>query len=89
MGEAKEIFALISQARRDMPRNQLVARLCDELEKRMIVSAAPDNTHQRQEWMRVGGEIGKAVSGRGKFDRNAYQRELMRKRRAAAKNQHP
>jgi hypothetical protein len=55
------IGQIIAKLRRDMPHNQLVLRVCDELER---LTRAHNAT------------------GEAKFDRNAYQREYMRIRRA-------
>ena len=67
----------MEKLRRDMPRNGLVMRVCDELEK--LLKARSSTVEQRPLKPKVEGSI---PSGSSKFDRNAYQREYMRKRRA-------
>ena len=53
---------VIDKLRRDMPRNEMVMRVCDELERLRKPDALFEARHG--------------------FDRRAYQREYMRKRRA-------
>lgn len=81
-----ELTKTIARVRRAMPRNADVMSLCDALEARLatVEKVEPERT--------IGGVpvsaarvIAKAIRNRTdkpKFDRNAYQRELMRKRRA-------
>jgi hypothetical protein len=81
----KELLKTISRLRRAMPRNEDVMALCDALEARLLKSEQPP----KYEHAEVGYEIATNENGDRvgnmtvkKFDKTAYQREYMRKRRA-------
>lgn len=73
MTDLTEITKAIGRHRRAMPRNEDALLICRELELRLqapgVLKAA---TPKKEE-------------ATAKFDKTAYQRELMRKRRAAAR----
>lgn len=69
----------VDALRRAMPRNTLVLDVCDRLEAR--IKAKPVANHANA------APANSANGTKPKRDRRAYQRELMRKRRAAAKQQ--
>ena len=66
-----DIQAALGRVRRAMPRNQDVMLICDALAERLALVGRPLKSKYR--------------TPDGKFDRVSYQRELMRKRRAAQK----
>jgi uncharacterized membrane protein len=70
----------IAELRRNMPRNSTAMRVCDALENLIIAESKRASAVA---------EIVKAASDQAvdipKFDKTAYQRDYMRKRRAAAK----
>jgi hypothetical protein len=68
----KELLKTISRLRRAMPRNEDVMALCDALEARLLKSDEPT----------IKADDEAAPINRPKFDKTAYQREYMRKRRA-------
>ena len=68
----------VEKLRRDMPRNGLVMRVCDELDR--LLKERTVVPHPRESWLHK--TTPGSQGGRATFDRNAYQREYMRKRRA-------
>ena len=67
----QQATATIGRLRRNMPRNPDVLQLCEFAEALMVRTPEAKPKSKR--------------AAEGSFDRRAYQRELMRKRRAAAK----
>lgn len=69
-------FFIIARIRRTMPRNVDVMAVCDELEARLMAPAPEPKVVERI--------VEKLVEppSKPKFDKRAYQRDLMRKRRA-------
>lgn len=65
-----ESMQAIAKLRRDMPRNKMVMDVCDAFEDMLV-----------RDHITAQGE----AEEQAKFDRVAYQREYMRKRRAADK----
>lgn len=77
--DANELTKTIGRLRRAQPMNPDTNEVCTALEQLLRVQQV--TLHKMTEKKP---EQDEPASG-GKFDRNAYQRELMRKRRAAAK----
>jgi hypothetical protein len=77
---SNELLKDIAELRRNMPRNSMVLRVCQALEAALIDAA-------RREMIKgiingVPEQIEKATSITKSFDKTAYQRDYMRKRRA-------
>lgn len=69
-------FLIIARIRRTMPRNVDVMAVCDELEARLTAPLPEPKIVERV--------VERIVEppAKPKFDKKAYQRDLMRKRRA-------
>jgi hypothetical protein len=67
-------MAVVARLRRAQPRNADTMLVCDELERSLLrVSTAPANN------------VSKPAKAPANTDRKAYMRDLMRKKRAAAR----
>ena len=74
---SNSIFSDIAKIRRDMPRNQIVMRICDALEAELTLPS--------QQELNVASAIVAKHKAECKFDKTAYQRDYMRKKRQAEK----
>ena len=63
----ESLFSVIARVRRAMPRNADVMRICDAAERSAVAVGIAKVSLRR---------------GANKFDKTAYQRDYMRKRRA-------
>ena len=80
-----KLLPIIARVRRAMPRNEDVMAVCDAAE-RLSLEAAEDERDAEIARKRLAQlkerVVGLAGPSKAKFDRRAYQRDLMRKRRA-------
>lgn len=89
----ESLSQVIARVRRAMPRNADVMRLCDELEAARGRIAGRDRAHYAEApvVLAVGSNASnqsnrpQSNQSNGAFDKRAYQRDLMRRRRAAAR----
>jgi len=82
MDDNIELTHVIARLRRAQPRNADTQVVCDELERRLVnphAGAEPSASPQG-----IGRTVG-SIPATGAKDRKTYMRDLMRKRRAAAK----
>lgn len=85
---SNELLRDIAELRRNMPRNATAMRVCDALEARLTETSMPQKYEHREiGYAFVDMPDGNVVGNfyQGKFDKKAYQRGYMRKRRAAEK----
>lgn len=76
----REVMTAVARLRRMMPRNadaMLVCEYVEQVANRVITTSLPVSS--------VLGPVSEPVSTASKTDRKAYMRDLMRKRRAAAR----
>jgi len=78
-----KLLPIIARVRRAMPRNEDVMAICEAAEKLLVMAAEDERDVAIARERLAEGIVG--VEPKAKFDRRAYQRELMRKRRAEGK----